>query len=108
MASSEFERLSRLRSDLNRSLDSLARRTMFPTPTFDSRGRAARATAGAAADVSAPGNWRSQPASSTVSVNVVLKGGVIFMDDERHLRALAKEIKRLISEDDRRGLGVGS
>lgn len=42
-----------------------------------------------------------------VTVNVSLSGGPIFLDDERRIRALAKEIKRLIGEDRRRGLGVG-
>ena len=31
----------------------------------------------------------------------------IVMDDERQVRAMAKQIKRLIVEDRRRGLGVG-
>ena len=39
-----------------------------------------------------------------MTVNVNLMGGTIFLDDERALRALAKEIKRLITEDKRRGL----
>ena len=42
-----------------------------------------------------------------MTVNVSLSGGPIFLDDERRIRALAKEIKRLIGEDRRRGLGVG-
>ena len=41
-----------------------------------------------------------------VSVNVNLMGGTIFLDDERRVRALAKEIKRLITEDKRRGLPI--
>ena len=40
------------------------------------------------------------------SVHVNLVGQTIFLDDERRLRALAKEIKALISEDKRRGLGL--
>lgn len=40
------------------------------------------------------------------TVNVNLMGGTIVLDDERTIRALAKEIKRLITEDRRRGLGV--
>ena len=31
----------------------------------------------------------------------------VVMDDERQVRAMAKQIKRLIIEDRRRGLGVG-
>ena len=53
----------------------------------------------------------SRPASSSFAgdstVNVNLMGGTLFLDDERAIRALAKEIKRLLAEDRRRGLGVG-
>lgn len=62
------------------------------------------------ADVPASGG-RSRAAGDVggggVTVNVSLSGGPIFLDDERRIRALAKEIKRLIGEDGRRGLGVG-
>ena len=51
---------------------------------------------------SAPGS----PSEATLTVNVNLAGGTIFLDDERRTRALAKEIKRLITEDKRRGLTV--
>ena len=47
------------------------------------------------------------PSSGEFTVNVNLMGGTVFLDDERRVRALAKEIKRLIVEDRRRGLGVG-
>ena len=47
----------------------------------------------------------SSAGDSTVNVN--LMGGAVFLDDERTIRALAKEIKRLLTEDRRRGLGVG-
>lgn len=48
----------------------------------------------------------SSPSEATLTVNVNLMGGTIFLDDERRTRALAKEIKRLITEDKRRGLTV--
>ena len=48
----------------------------------------------------------SSPSEATLIVNVNLMGGTIFLDDERRTRALAKEIKRLITEDKRRGLTV--
>ena len=48
----------------------------------------------------------SAPAGDT-TVNVNLMGGTIVLDDESTVRALAKQIKRLITEDRRRGLGVG-
>ena len=44
------------------------------------------------------------PTDVTLTVNVNLMGRTIFLDDERRTRALAKEIKRLITEDKRRGL----
>ena len=44
--------------------------------------------------------------SDAVNVNVHLLGGTVILDDERRVRALAKEIKRLISEDKRRGLAI--
>ena len=53
----------------------------------------------------------ARPAGSSfagdATVNVNLMGGTVFLDDERTIRALAKEIKRLLTEDRRRGLGVG-
>ena len=41
-----------------------------------------------------------------VHVTVNLNGGAVFLDDERRMRLLAREIKRLIIEDVRRGIGV--
>ena len=38
--------------------------------------------------------------------NVGLKDDAVFLDDERRVRALAKEIKHLITEDKRRGIGI--
>lgn len=82
-----LQRLSRLRADANRSLRSFSMRTS----------RMPRDSASQQAEV----------ASGGVNVNVNLVGEVFFLDDERRMRALAKEIKRLITEDRRRGLGVG-
>ncbi len=51
----------------------------------------------------------SAPASTgatDVQVTVNLNGGVVFLDDERRMRLLAREIKRLIIEDVRRGIEV--
>ncbi len=50
---------------------------------------------------------RSAGGRVDVHVNVNLAGGVVFLDDERRMRLLAKEIKRLIMEDVRRGIAVG-
>ena len=44
--------------------------------------------------------------SPDVQVTVNLNGGVVFLDDERRMRLLAREIKRLIIEDVRRGIDV--
>ena len=81
-----------MRSSLESSLSVYLERFIFATPRGGNRGPAARA--------------RDVAESGAVSVNVDLKGGAIFLDDERSIRALAKEIKRLIGEDKRRGLAV--
>ena len=48
---------------------------------------------------------RETVAAAGVHVSVNLNGGVVFLDDERRMRLLAKQIKRLIMEDARRGIG---
>ena len=51
----------------------------------------------------------SGPASigaTDVQVTVNLNSGVVLLDDERRMRLLAREIKRLIIEDVRRGIGI--
>ncbi len=58
------------------------------------------------ANLAVPALGSSSPAEATLTVNVNLMGGTVFLDDERRTRALAKEIKRLITEDKRRGLMV--
>ena len=48
----------------------------------------------------------ARPGAEAVQVTVNLNGGAVFLDDERRMRLLAREIKRLIIEDVRRGIGV--
>ena len=48
----------------------------------------------------------SSTGAADVRVTVNLNGGVVFLDDERRMRLLAREIKRLIIEDVRRGIEV--
>ena len=103
----DSERLTSLRAQLNRSLSSLVQGTAVTTPRGGNRPGASRPLGVTPADTTAMAPVGAGRSPNVVSVSVELKGGVIFMDDERQLRALAKEIKRLISEDNRRGLGVG-
>ena len=48
----------------------------------------------------------TQAGSEGVHVTVNLNGGAVFLDDERRMRLLAREIKRLIIEDIRRGIDI--
>ncbi len=91
MSGSQDAELSRLRTHLNSCFDSFLRRTSFRTPP---------------GDVAVVAPRQAGPIADAVSVNVNLMGGAVFLDDERRVRALAKEIKRLIVEDKRRGIGV--
>ena len=81
-------RLDQLRSDLVRVLDPVLQGTGFVSPRRgpgrDVNGERQRAAG-------APGDVRG------------VRGGP---GDERRIRALAKEIKRLITEDSRRGIGI--
>ena len=86
--------LERLRERAGRIVGDYARGGSLGVPRAD--GSAAGGRSRAAGD-----------GGGAVTVNVSLSGGPIFLDDERRIRALAKEIKRLIGEDGRRGLGVG-
>ena len=88
------DRLDRLRERAGRILGDYARGDSLPVPRSD--GPASDARRRSVGDNSSP-----------VTVNVSLSGGPIFLDDERRIRALAKEIRRLIGEDRRRGLGAG-
>ena len=94
---SNVDRLSSLEGELSRSLDGYLGRLRLPVRRRGSR-RAASTARGKPADtptsVAALGHHAIREAG----------GGTVFSDDERALRALAKQIKRLISEDDRRGL----
>ena len=87
------ERLARLKAEADHSLRLFLRGTTLSVPASG-----ARWSMGGSKDVAT--------SSGAVSVNVNLMGGTIFLDDERRVRALAKEIKRLITEDKRRGLAV--
>ena len=67
------------------------------SPVRPTRGR--RAPWGGAV----PGTGAPEP---SVTVYGSLKDGTVLPDNERGMRALAKEIRRLIAEDSRRGLKV--
>ncbi len=88
------DRLDRLRERADRILGDYARGGSLPVPRAD--GPASAGQRRSVGDNHGP-----------VTVNVSLSGGPIFLDDERRIRALAKEIRRLIGEDRRRGLGAG-
>ena len=88
------DRLDRLRERAGRILGDCARGGSLPVPRADGQAPAERQRS--VGDNHGP-----------VTVNVSLSGGPIFLDDERRIRALAKEIRRLIGEDRRRGLGAG-
>jgi len=81
-------RLDQLRADLHRVLEPVLRGTDFVLPRSGS-GRDATAARRRASGVA--GDLSRVPGSP---------------GDERRIRALAKEIKRLITEDSRRGIGV--
>ena len=82
------ERLERLEEEVGRSLRLMIGRSPF------------RATAKGIQRVDA----KSVAGPATVRANWL--GGIALLDDERGMRVLAKEIKRLITEDKRRGLAV--
>ncbi len=86
--------LERLRERADRIVGEYARGGEFRVPRADGAANGGRRSA-------------MGEGGGAVMVNVSLSGGPIFLDDERRIRALAKEIKRLIGEDRRRGLGVG-
>ena len=94
-ADSSSRQLSRLRATADSSLRSYLRQVAFPVALRDQAADPDGRTA----------SGRPQPPGA-VLMNARLKGKNILLDDERTLRALAKEIKLLITEDNRRGLGV--
>ncbi len=58
------------------------------------------------AGLAGPPPFGQEPGGPEVHITVNLNGGAVFLDDERRMRALAREIKRLIMEDVRRGIEV--
>ena len=90
----QFERRSPSRVDASRALNAYMRRFAFVVPrtTFSDR----------------PGSVSPDPNLTLPAVNTVRSSArrPISLEDERGMRALAKEIRRLISEDTRRGIGV--
>ena len=95
-ADSPSRQLSRLRADAASSLRSYLRHATFPVPvreqTAEPDGRAAS------------GPPATPPGVSLTNARPM--GKTIVLDDERRLRALAKQLKGLITEEKRRGLGV--
>ena len=102
-----LQRLELLRTEVNSSLRSFLHRTRLLTPGSGAPRGVARGAPAPGVAVPVVGSKDADPAPGAVVVNVNLMGGTIFLDDERRVRALAKEIKRLITEDTRRGLGIG-
>ena len=94
-ADSHSRQLSRLRANVASSLRSFLRQSTLPfavhEQTADPDGRTAPVR---------------PPPPEVALMDVKLMGETILLDDERRLRALAKQIKGLITEDKRRGLGV--
>ena len=103
------DRLGELRARAASIVGGYARGSSLPTPRARDSEGSPQANGLSTQDGGAPlGRTRSASGDGgALSVNVTLSGGPIFLDDERRIRALAKEIKRLLSEDRRRGLGVG-
>jgi hypothetical protein len=94
MTTSNRDHLAHLRRDAAQSLRTLARSAALPAAVPGRLGPQHSAHSGPLS-----------PAATTINVN--LTGGPIFLDDERRIRALAKQIKRLLTEDQRRGIGIG-
>ena len=97
----DAEELSSLRAHLNRPLTSLLHRMSFFVPRSGNRHGVTRASGGPVGPGPVMPTQRVEPVE-----NVGLKGDAVFLDDERRVRALAKEIKHLITEDKRRGIGI--
>ena len=105
--SSDPVRLLQLRTELNHSLASFIQRTSAVTSTLGSRRRLSQAGVGDDPPQTehAAQRRRAGQAVDAKSAGGDPKGGASFLDNERGVRALAKEIKRLIAEDIRRGIG---
>ena len=99
--------LSRLRAEADATLLSFLRTASSPAAAANpSQARQRRGAHDGPAPIPTTRTAASAFTGET-TVNVNLMGGTIVLDDERTIRALAKQIKRLITEDRRRGLGVG-
>ena len=103
----DSDELQRIRAYLNARLDSFVRRTSLHLPTgiegsgnIGPRGHNPQVGPLTALQGSGP---TATPASNRIN----LKGMKAFQDNERSVRALAKEIKHLITEDMKRGIGFG-
>ena len=105
-SNADSQRLSLLRAESDRALRALLRSPGLPLPAVGPAGEAEEATPASLGVFPAVVSRQAGPLAATLTVNVNLVGQTIFLDDERRVRALAKEIKRLISEDKRRGLAV--
>ena len=103
------DRLAQLRAHAASIVGGYARGPALPTPRArdgeDAQSADGLSLPNGGAIVSRPRAANGD--GGALSVNVTLSGGPVFLDDERRIRALAREIKRLLSEDRRRGLGVG-
>ena len=95
-ADSPSRQLSRLRANAASSLRSFLGQATFAFPVFGQTTEPDGRTA----------SGRPTSPSGVALMNVKLMGETILLDDERGLRALAKQIKGLITEEKRRGLGV--
>lgn len=101
------ERLNQLRRGANSLLRAFNRRSGFVSTGASESQEGIGSSALAQGLLPSASQVGGSQSSGEVTVNVNLMGGAVFIDDERRVRALAKEIKRLIVEDRRRGLGVG-
>ena len=95
-ADSPSRQLSRLRANAASSLRSFLGQATFAVPVYGQTTEPDGRTA----------SGRPTPPTGAAPMNAKLMGETIHLDDERRLRALAKQIKGLITEDKRRGLGV--
>ncbi len=86
-----------LRASLGESVAALLVGSDFAMPTSGGRGR--RRLTGGGARVAAGAGDKLHVGRASLS------SGEGMLRDERSMRALAKEIKRLITEDARRGIG---
>ena len=94
------------RAEAERRLGDYLARLSFVTPTAATRRPSGGRPLSSPID-SAALAFQSRPSPEPgLNINVNLHGGAIVLDNERQLRALAKEIKRLITEDSRRGIGL--